>query len=253
MIEAGVLDDPKVDAAFGIHMANDMPVGLVGMRAGALQAAADLFRIVIQGKGGHGAMPHIAVDPIVVGAQIVTSLQTIVSRETNPLDAAVVTVGAFNAGQANNVIPETAELKGTVRTFDQTVRETIAQRMEEMVTGMARAMGATAVFEYTWGYPPLVNNSEMTEIVRQAATEVVGPERVIEPPQIMAGEDMSYFLHEVPGCFFMVGSRNEAKGLVWGHHHPRFDIDETSLGIGIEVMVTTVQRYFEQSGAVSGG
>ncbi len=243
MIEAGVLEDPKVDAAFGMHLAQEQPLGVIGVRAGATMAAADRFSVHIKGKGGHGARPQSTVDPIAVGAQIVVALQTIVSREVDPTKAAVVTVGAFQAGDAFNVIPDTAELRGTVRTFDPEVRQQIAERIEALVTGIATSMRAEATVEYRFGYPATVNDPEMTELVRAAAAEVVGPDRVIEAPQTMGAEDMSYFLERVPGCYYIVGSRNPDKGLVWGHHHPRFDFDEEALANGIETLVTTTLRY----------
>ena len=243
MIDAGVLDDPKVDAAFGMHMAQEQPVGSIALRAGPTMAAADRFTIEIKGKGGHGARPQSTIDPIAVGAQIVTALQTIVSREVDPIKQAVVTVGAFRAGEAFNVIPDAAELRGTVRSFDPDVRDQLEERIEALVRGVAAAMRAEIDFGYQRGYPATVNDPAMTELVRAAATEVVGEDRLIESPQIMGAEDFSYFLEAVPGCFFFVGSRNPEKGLVWGHHHPRFDIDEESLGTGIETMTATTLRY----------
>ena len=246
MIEQGVLQDPDVTAAFAIHMANSMPVGKVGTRAGAQQAAADLFTITVQGWGGHGAAPHTTIDPIVVGSQIVVALQTLVSRETDPLASVVVTVGTFNAGSAPNVIPDTAVLTGTVRTLDQAIREHTAERMGTLVEGVAKAMGASATLDYRWGYPALVNDTDMAQLVLETGAEVVGRENVVVIPPSMPGEDMSYFLNEVPGCMFVVGSMNEDKGLVWGHHHPRFDIDESSMAIGVEMMTTVVMNYFER-------
>ena len=246
MIEQGVLRDPDVTAAFAIHMANSMPVGMVGTRAGAQQAAADLFTITVQGKGGHGAKPHTTVDPVVIGSQIVMALQTLVSRETDPLASVVVTVGTFNAGSAPNVIPDTAVMRGTVRTLDQAIRERTAERMRTLVTGVAKAMGGEATLDYEWGYPPLVNDAAMAQLVLETAAEVVGPERTVVIPPSMPGEDMSYFLQEVPGCMFVVGSMNEEKGLVWGHHHPRFDIDEASMATGVEMMTSVVMNYFER-------
>ena len=243
MIEAGVLEDPKVDAAFGMHMAQEQPLGVIALRSGPTMAAADRFTIEIQGKGGHGARPQSTVDPIAIGAQIVTALQTIVSREVDPTKQAVVTVGAFRAGEAFNVIPDTAELRGTVRSFDPDVRDQLEERIEALVRGVAVAMRAEVDFSYQRGYPATVNDPAMTELVREVATELIGPERVVESPQIMGAEDFSYFLEAVPGCFFYVGSRNPEKGLIWGHHHPRFDIDEESLGTGIETMTATTLRY----------
>ena len=243
MIAAGVLDNPKVDAAFGMHLAQEQPLGQIAFRAGPTMAAADRFSLTIRGKGGHGARPQSTVDPIAVGAQIVVALQTIVARETDPLKAAVVTVGAFRAGDAFNVIPDTAELRGTVRTFDPAVRDGLEARIEALVRGIASAMRAEIDFTYARGYPATINHPEMTALARAATIATLGEDRVIETPQIMGAEDFSYFLEAVPGCFFFVGSRNPDKGLVWGHHHPRFDFDEEALGTGIEAMVATTLHY----------
>ena len=243
MIDEGVLEDPKVDAAFGQHVAQEVPLGLIELRPGPAMASSDSFTVVIQGKGGHGARPQATIDPIAVGAQIVVALQTIVSRELDPTQEGVVTVGAFRAGEAHNVIPDTAELRGTVRSFTPENRRLLAERIEAMVRGIAAAMRAEVDFRYRFGYPPTVNEPAMTELVRGVATEVVGPERVIDGPLHMGAEDFSYFLERVPGCCWFVGSRNEEKGLVWGPHHPRFDIDEQALAVGIETMVGTTLRY----------
>ena len=253
MIEAGALEDPRVHASFGLHMGQDTPLGQITARPGASSANSDRFYITVQGKGGHGARPHTSVDPIVIGSQIVVALQTLVSRETDPLKSAVVTVGSFNAGSAPNIIPDTAELVGSMRTHDTELRDRLAERMDTIVTGVARALGGSATLRFVRGYPSVVNDEAMFGIVRQAAESVVGAENFIVKEPGMGGEDMSYFLQEVPGCFFHVGSRNEDRGLIWGHHHPKFDIDEASLGIGVEVMVTSVLSYFADENAPSRG
>ncbi|MGH2532106.1 MAG: M20 metallopeptidase family protein [Thermomicrobiales bacterium] len=243
MIEAGVLDNPKVDVAFGLHVGQGLPVGQIEVGPGARTANADTFRVVIQGKGGHGARPETTVDPIVVGAQIVTAVQTLVSREKDPREVAVVTIGSFNAGKAPNVIPDTAELSGTIRTYSEDVREAIAGRIKAIVEGIAAAMRAEARVAIEYGYPSVVNDPAMVEVVRAAAADVVGAANVVEQSPKMVGEDFSYFSLRVPSCFFSVGTRNEAKGLTWGHHHPRFDIDEGGMAVGIETMTRTVLRY----------
>ena len=245
MIEEGVLDAPNVDAVFGMHMAQETPVGKIAVRPGPAMAAADRFTIVIKGKGGHGAAPHLTVDPIAIGAQIVVALQTIVAREIDPIQPAVVTVGAFLAGEAANVIPDSAELRGTVRSFDPDVRTQLQERITALVQGIATAMRAEAEVRYNPGYPPTVNEPEMTALVREVAIGVVGEENVIEEPVKMGAEDFSYFLEARPGSFFFVGTRNPDKGFVWGHHHPRFDIDEEGMGYGMETMIQTVLRYLE--------
>lgn len=242
MIEEGVLENPHVDYVFGQHVAQQLPIGTLECRGGPVMAAADRFTIVIQGKGGHGAQPHLCVDPIAVGAQIISALQTIVGREIDPIDQAVVTVGAFNAGEAANVIPDTAELRGTLRSFSPTVREHIGRRVGEIASGVAASMGATVAYRYDPGYPSTVNDPEMAAMVRGVAGEVLGEEHVSEGPLHMGAEDFSYFLENRPGAFYFLGSANEERGLTWGHHHPRFDIDEASMAAGMEVMVRTVLR-----------
>lgn len=243
MIRAGVLEDPHVDAVFGLHMANDTEVGHVIVGAGPVMAAADGFTIRIQGQGGHGAYPSYCVDPIVVGAQIVASLQTLVAREVDPTLSAVVSTCIFKSGDAFNVIPDTAELGGTVRTFDSDVRDLLERRIGELASGIAMAMRATVDYTYRRGYPATVNDPVATELVREAARDAVGRDKVLDADPKMGAEDFSYFLEERPGCYFFVGSRNESRGLVWGHHHPKFDIDEDSLAIGIETTVNTALRY----------
>jgi amidohydrolase len=200
MINEGVLEDPKVDAAFGLHVDQGSPVGTISLRPGPALAAADRFTAVIKGRGGHGAHPHETIDPIAVGAQIVTALQTIVGREVDPTEPAVVTVGALIAGEAANVIPDTAELRGTLRSFNPDVRKQLATRVEEIVKGIAGALRAEVDYKYLPGYPATVNDPEMTELVWEVAAEVVGADNVVEPPLQMGAEDFSYFLQRVPGA-----------------------------------------------------
>lgn len=243
MIDAGVMNDPKVDAAFGLHISQDNPVGWLGVRPGPAMAAADRFTMKIHGKGGHGAKPNDTIDPIVIGSQIVNALQTLVSRTMDPAEEAVVTVGYFTAGKAFNVIPDYAELGGTVRTFNPANRDMLERRIGELATGIAQAMGATLDYAYTRGYPATVNDPAMAELVREEAAKVVGDDGVHNPPLMMGAEDFSYFLEEVPGAYWFVGSNNEDRGLVWGHHHPRFDLDEAAMAIGMESMVNVALRY----------
>jgi amidohydrolase len=243
MINEGVLDDPKVDAAFGLHVDQGSPVGTVSLRPGPALASADRFTAIIKGKGGHGAHPHETVDPIAVGAQVVTALQTIVGREIDPTEPAVVTVGALIAGEAPNVIPDTAELRGTLRSFNPEVRQHLATRVEEITRGIAAAMRAEVDYTHKPGYPATVNDPAMTDLVREIAIEVAGEENVSTPQVQMGAEDFSYYLERVPGAFFFVGSKNVERGLVWGHHHPRFDLDEEYMVTGMEIMVRIVLRY----------
>ncbi|MEO0840398.1 MAG: M20 family metallopeptidase [Cyanobacteria bacterium J06643_5] len=244
MIEEGVLKNPDVDAIIGLHLWNNLPVGTLGVRAGALMAAVESFGCTILGKGGHGAMPHQTVDSVVVAAQIVNSLQTIVSRNVSPIDSAVVTVGELHAGTKRNVIADTARMSGTVRYFKPDFGSFIKQRIEKVIAGICDSHGASYDFEYWSLYPPTINNSEMAELVRSVAEEVVEtPLGVVPECQTMGGEDMSYFLQEVPGCYFFLGSANPEKDLAYPHHHPRFNFDETALAMGVEMFVRCVEKY----------
>jgi len=243
MVEAGVLNDPPIEAVFGLHMSQGDPVGTISVGSGPVMAAADAFKIVIQGRGGHAAYPSENIDPVVIGAQIVVALQSLVSRETDPMESAVLSTCIFNGGDAFNVIPDTVELAGTVRTFKPDVRDHMEKRIAEVASGIATAMQASAEVTYTRGYPATVNDEAMTDLAREAAIEVVGEENVIELAPKMGAEDFSYFLEQKPGSYFFVGSNNEDRGLVWGHHHPKFDIDEESLGAGLATMATSVLKY----------
>ncbi|MGC4192715.1 MAG: amidohydrolase [Thermomicrobiales bacterium] len=244
MIEEGVLENPHVDAVFGLHMANAIPVGKVAVGSGPVMAGGDLFQITIQGKGGHAARPQAAIDPVVIGSQIVTALQTVVSRNVDPMESAVLSVTFFKAGEAFNVIPDVATIGGTVRWFSMDVAALVEKRLIAIAEGIGAAGRAEVTVEIRKGYPPTINDDGQAAIVREALAAVVGEENVITSTPVMGGEDFSRFLLNRPGAFFNIGSMNEAKGLTYGHHHPKFDIDEESLGIGVASMVQTVLTWF---------
>lgn len=244
MIEAGVLKNPDVDAIIGLHLWNNLPLGTVGVRSGALMAAVELFDLKIKGKGGHGAMPHQTVDAILVASQVVNALQTIVARNVDPIDSAVVTVGEFHAGSAHNVIADSAHLGGTIRYFNPKYDGYFGQRFEQIVAGVCQSQGASYELEYWQLYPPVINNAEIADLVRSQAEKVVEtPIGIVPECQTMGGEDMSFFLQEVPGCYFFLGSANLSKNLAYPHHHPRFDFDETALGMGVEIFVRCVEKF----------
>ena len=244
MIAAGVLRNPAVDGIIGLHLWNNLPLGTVGVRSGALMAATELFRCTIRGKGGHGAIPQQTIDSIVVGAQIVNALQTIVARNINPIDAAVVTVGEFHAGTAHNVIADTAEIRGTVRYFNPTYESYFGQRMDQLIGGICQSHGADYDFDYWQLYPAVINHPEMAALVRSVAETVIeSPLGVVPECQTMGGEDMSFFLQAVPGCYFFLGSANAEKDLAYPHHHPRFNFDETALAMGVEIFVRCVEKF----------
>ena len=232
MIEAGVMENPHVDYALGCHIWPTIPEGTIGIRAGALLAAMFRFDITIRGKGGHGAMPHLCVDALETGCQVVGALQRIVSRRMDPLSPTVVTVGKFQAGTAFNVIPETAVLAGTARTFDRETWNRWPEIIEPVVKGVCDAMGADYAFDYAQGYPPTINDAEMASRLNRLAAAVVGAERVVVPDKTLGGEDMAYFLEKAQGCFFCLGAGNPAYA---GIHNPRFGFDENILLNGVEL------------------
>ncbi len=246
MIEAGILEKYNVDACFALHVWNHIDLGKLGVVNGTMMASVDEFHIVVKGTSGHGAMPQHTVDPIVVGAHIVTALQTIVSRNVDPLEPCVVTVGSFHSGNAFNVIPETAELRGTVRTYSKEVYESVPLKLEKLVKGVASSFGAEVEFNYTRVDKPTINDPEMADIVRKAGKKILGPDSITEEnTRTMGGEDFSAFLMKRPGCYFFIGSRNESKGYVHSHHSSFFDFDEDSLPIGLSVMKEVIKTYLE--------
>jgi amidohydrolase len=242
MIAAGVLDAPKVDAAFGIHLWNDLPVGTVGVMAGPIMASVDEFEIAILGRGGHAAAPHQTVDPVLTAAHVVTALQSLVARRRNPLEEGVVSVTQVNAGHAFNVIPGRADLRGTVRTFGGKFWDDAPALVEQTAQGIAAAFGARAEVHYHRLTAPLVNDERMAGLMAEVAGQVVGTENVKAGVRTMGGEDMSCFLQKVPGCFAFVGS-GPKKGKAAPHHSASFDIDEESLVLGAEVMARVAVRY----------
>lgn len=243
MVEEGVLEG--VDAALGLHVWMGLPSGTVGVVPGPFMASAGEFEITIHGRGGHGAMPHETVDAVLVGAQVVVALQSIVSRGVSPLDAAVVSVGAFHAGSAQNVIADTARLVGTVRAFDVDACQELPRRIERVTAGICEALGATYSFHYQQDTPPTVNDPALAALVRRAALEVAGPERVRTDPDVrtMAAEDFGEMLLRVPGCYFFVGARSEEKGAIHPHHSPRFEICEDALPVAVEVLERAARMY----------
>lgn len=236
MIEKGVMENPHVDYTIGCHIWPEIPEGTIGVRAGPFMAAMDRFDIKIIGKGGHGAMPHACVDTLEVGTQVVNALQRIVSRQMNPLEPAVVTIGSFHAGTAFNVIPMTAELSGTTRTFNTEVWNSWEARLHKILYGVCSSMGADFELNYTKGYPVLINDPSISEVVRQCAAQAVGDDRMVIPEKSMGGEDFSYYLQKSEGCFFALGAGKEGGVSV---HHPMFDFNEDILLLGVETYCRT--------------
>jgi amidohydrolase len=236
MIEDGALETPHVDRTFALHLFSGLDVGKIGVRDGAFFASADEYDLTIRGKGGHGAMPHLAVDPIVGGAYFITVLQTIVSREIAPKDPAVFTVGKFEAGTTFNVIPDEAKMKGTVRSFDAEVRKSMPERMERILRGLGEAMRFEYDLHYHWSYPPTVNDRGMNDVVREVGRATLGADNVVEHDVVMWAEDMSFMQEQRPGAYFIVGARGGPE-TGFPHHNARFDIDERALEIGYRMMV----------------
>jgi amidohydrolase len=245
MIEQGALDG--VAAVLGAHLWQPFPVGTVNLTAGRLMAAAHEFAVTIHGHGGHGSAPHRTVDPILIGAQLVTALRTIVGARVDAHETAVLTLGAFNAGTVFNVIPDEAELKGTVRVFDAALGRAMLADIERTCAGLCAASGAEYRFVPTIGYPALINDPAIAGLVRAAAAETLGEEAVREVLPLMGGEDFAYYLERVPGAFFLVGAGNDREA-VHPHHSPRFDIDEAALEVGCRTMVNAVLRVLESVG-----
>jgi amidohydrolase len=231
MIDAGVLENPKVDYAIGCHVWPEIPEGTIGVRSGPFMAAMDRFDIKIIGRGGHGAMPHMCVDALEVGTQVVSALQRISSRLINPQEPVVVTVGMFHAGTAFNIIPAEAKLSGTTRTFNLDIWNSWAERLEKVVRGVCESMGAEFELAFAKGYPPTINDDSMAEVVRRCAQKVVGEDNVVEPERTMGGEDMSYILQQSKGCFYALGVGRQEFTPV---HNPRFDFNEDVLALGVE-------------------
>jgi amidohydrolase len=240
MVAAGALEG--VDVVLGVHLWNELAAGTLGVKEGALMAAVDRLRIVIHGRGGHGGTPHRSADPVVAAAQVVTGLQTVVSRETSPLQSAVVTIGSLHGGQAFNVIPDEVTLTGTLRTFDTGLRAAMPERLARIAGGIAGALGCRAEVEVRPGNPPVVNDGAAAALAARAAARVVGEAAVVRPEPTMGGEDMAVYFERVPGCFVFVGSANAARGLDQPHHSPRFDFDERALALGCAFLVEAAEE-----------
>ncbi len=234
LVGLGVMDD--IQYVIGLHLWAPVSVGRIGLIAGPAMAAPDTFQCTIRGNGGHAAIPHQAVDPIVIGAQVITALQHIVSRTTDPLDPVVLSVTQFNAGTALNVIPDSAWFAGTVRTFDATLRTSIPAQMERIIAGITSSFGAGYEFSFDRGYRPVINDPDLTSRLASVVEKTFGAGALIDMRPSMGGEDFSAYQQRAPGVFAFVGAGNVAEGIAYPHHHPRFSIDEAALGIGLRYL-----------------
>jgi amidohydrolase len=246
MINDGVLDGPTVDVAMGLHVASQLPLGTAVVRSGPMMAASDKLQITVRGRGGHAAHPDQTVDAVLVAAHIVVALQTIVARNIDPEEPAVITVGAIEGGKAGNVIAETAELRGSVRSFNPVVRELLHRRINEVASGVATALGAQADVQVIRGVDATINAPEPTALMYEAAVAVFGKEKINTTYRTTGGEDFSAVLARVPGNFFFLGTRNDERGLNFPHHNPRFDIDESCLHQGVAILCDAAVRALNE-------
>jgi amidohydrolase len=246
MIRDGALTEPRPDFALGLHLWNEQPLGWLGVASGPAMAGADEFKIVITGKGGHGAAPHTTRDPMLAAAHVITTLQSIVSRNVAPLQAAVVSVTTIHGGTAFNVIPQEVTLRGTIRTFELSVRASVLERFNELVNGVTTSMGCQAEISMVQVTPALINDPRAATRVQEAARRIL-PESQLDSASYttMGAEDFAFFLERVPGCFFFVGSANREKGLDYGHHHPRFDVDEDALPRAAALMAGAIIEFLK--------
>ena len=244
MIEEGALKNPEVSAVFGLHVDVDIEVGKIGIIYGKAYAASDMFDVIIYGKGSHGAAPHEGIDAITVGAQVVSALQNFVSRNVNPLDSAVVTIGIFQGGYQRNIIADRVKLSGIIRTLDPNIREIACDRVKKIILGVTEALGAKANINFTPSYPSLINDNSMTDLVKSVAEGLLGKDNVIMVDKPSMGvEDFAYFLQNTAGSFFKVGIRNKEKGIVQPLHSSLFDIDEDALQIATAMYTQIVLKF----------
>ena len=246
MMRDGLLETPKVDMSLALHLWNEKPLGWLGVTKGPVMAGGDILAVRIIGRGGHGAIPDMAVDPIIAAANIVNALQTIVARNVSPLDTAVVSVTSIHGGTAFNVIPPEVKLEGTLRSFDGRVRQKVIERFEQIARGVGEGMGCQVEINIKRITPALVNNDVITAKVQETAQRVLSTSQLDDTYQTMTAEDMAFMQEKVPGCFFFVGSNNRARHLDYGHHHPKFDFDEEALIRGSALMAAAAVDILNQ-------
>jgi amidohydrolase len=237
MVDEGVLENPSPDFSLSMHVWNDRPTGQIAITPGPAMAASEMFTIEIIGKGAHGASPHLGIDPILAASQVVTAVQSIVSRNVDPLETAVVSITAINGGTAFNIIPPKVELKGTIRTYLPEVRERVLSRLEKIVNGVAESMECQAKVIIEKVTPAVINDEKLAELINEVRKQVLPDSEDISGLRTMGSEDMAYMMgDDIPGCYIFVGSKNESKDLIYGHHHPKFDFDEQALIDGVALV-----------------
>jgi amidohydrolase len=247
MLDTGLFDPEPVEAIFAAHMNPELPVGEVELIYGTAHAATNEIQIRIKGKGGHGAAPHLCIDPIVAGAHLVSQLQTLVSRTLGPLDSAVLTIGEFHAGTAVNIIPEEAQMKGTLRTLTPEVRQQAVRRIEEMVRSLDLAFGVTTTLENIAGYPPHVNDSDKVDHLKACVEQLLGADAARISRPRMGAEDFAYFCQKWPGAMVGLGCHDPARGFQYALHSPHFDMDENVLDVGVQLMGRALVEYIEKA------
>ena len=229
MVAEGVLDNPRPDSSLALHLWNELPIGTLAFTPGPFMAASETFKIILTGRGGHGAMPHTTRDPISAAAQILNGIQTIISRELNPLDSAVISVTSIHGGHTFNVIPSQVEMEGTIRTFKPEVRLNVLQRFQELVVGIASVFGCEAEVRIKAITPAVINDPALTKLASEVAHSIFPDHNILNNYQNMVSEDMAFLMQDLPGSYFFVGSQNASLGFNASHHHPRFDFDEQAL------------------------
>ena len=243
MVEEGALEG--ANRIFGLHVYSILPFGTLGYRPGPLMAAGDFFDVKITGKGGHGGLPHLTVDPIVIAANAISTLQTIVSREVDPAESAVISICKMNGGEAYNVIPETATFGGTIRSHKPELREDLPRRIKEILDGLVSGMRGSYELTLMSKFPATINDEEMTAFVVKVAKEILGEDKLSLLRPLMGSEDFSFYLQKVPGTFAFLGVENKDKGIIYPHHHPKFNIDEDILPLGTALHVAVALEYLK--------
>jgi amidohydrolase len=243
MVAEGVLNNPRPDVSLALHLWNEKPLGWLGIGSGPVMAASEIFKLRLVGKGGHGAAPHLSVDPIVAAAQVISGVQGIVARNVAPLQAAVISFTTIHAGETFNVIPPVVEMQGTIRTFEPQVRQRVLERFRQVVEGVAAAFECQAELDLKSITPAVINHPDVTARVRQVAAGLLPDSLADAECRTMGSEDMAFLMRDIPGCFVFVGSANRERGLDASHHHPRFDFDETALPRGAALIAATAAAY----------
>ncbi len=242
MLRDGTLEGIRPDAAFSIHLQNRFPAGTMALRSGPVMTSADKLDLIVKGRGGHGANPHLAIDPVVAAAQIILALQTLVSRETPPLQTAVLSITTLESGTAFNIIPDMVRMTGTFRCYDSGLRETLLKSLQRTVDGVAAALRCAVEVKNDFLTPAVINDPAMTALAREVAGAVVGEQHVKEAESLTGSDDVAYFWEKIPGCYAFVGSAKTDGSPVAAHHNARFDIDESSLEIGTEFLVQATRK-----------